>query len=121
MAYDFFLILHLAGAALTGVVVCGALYALWHRSAATYRTWAFTLGVLAGAEIASGTALSIISIKLSAATVCSRLFMYLLVISLIETVLFIRIRKTSIPLPVGALSPVVAGLALLFAAFAAGY
>ena len=122
MSYSLFFALHIAGAGATGVVALYSIYMLWNNVASALQMSAIVLGFLAGFQVLTGTILSVISLQISAASICSRVFVYLTVVALVEVMLFSRMKKISIPFPFEAtLSPVAGSLALLGSALALGF
>jgi len=122
MAYSILLSLHIVGALATGISAAYACVILWNGISDKFRFYAQVLGLLAGLEIVTGTALSVLSAQISAGTVCERVALYLAVVAIIEALLFARMRGLSITFPMPAvLTPSAAGLALLGAALAMGF
>ncbi len=122
MTYAIFLVLHIVGACVTGLVALYAGAALWQGREAGYRGSATALGLLAGFEVLSGVMLSMLSVEVSALSLCANIALYLSVIALFEVLLFARIQKTSLAFPTRlALSPSVASLALLLVAISFGF
>lgn len=122
MVYDIFLIVHVIGACITGAMAAYASVAMWNGFADKYKLCATILGGLAAFEVFSGTALSILSLQVSAASLCSRIFLYLTIVAVVEVLLFMKMKKGSVVFPlVPALSPVVASLALFSSAIILGF
>jgi hypothetical protein len=112
--YTLFLILHLGGAAVTGLVATYSVLALVRHFDSEYRRLAGTLGLLAGFEIMTGVCLSVISSQVTALSLCSNIAVYLGVVALVESALFLRMQKMTMTFPIRlVLSPSSIGLALL--------
>ena len=122
MMYETVFAMHIVGACVTGLVGAYSLVALWNNFSDKYRLCTIILGALAGFEILSGTALSILSLKISAVSLCSRIFLYLSLVALIEWALFARMKQISIIFPLTAvISPIAASLLLFLSALAYGF
>ena len=120
--YESMLVAHLIGACATALAVLCTLFALHKRSVSLYRTCAVTLGTLAAFEIASGTALAVVSTELTVAMVCNRIAIYLVVVLCTLAMLFYRMKKSDIEFPAGiTLTPVSTSLASLFLAAVFGF
>lgn len=121
VAYDLFLIAHIVGALTTALAGLYALYILFTKVEGRYRTCAIALGGLAGFELFTGTALSVLSAQITAVAVCQSIVLYLALVAALEAALFIRMRKTSLRLPIGqVISPVATSLIALGTAVAYG-
>jgi hypothetical protein len=122
MLYISVLVAHIAGACATGLAASFAGVVLFQRTSTLYRPSAFALGILAVFQILSGVVLSIVSIQISAQSLCANIAIYLSVLFCIEAMLFVRMKKASLPFPlVQILSPVVVSLACLGTAIAYGF
>ena len=122
MAYEIVLIAHIIGACVTGVVAAYASVAMWNDFSDKYRLCATILGSLAAFEIVSGTALSVLSLQVSAASLCSRIFLYLAIVAIVELLLFARMKKVSVTFPISLVtSPIAASLILFSGALALGF
>lgn len=122
MAYSLILTVHIFGALLTGIVASYSGVVLWQRTNERYATCALTLGMLAAFEIFSGSVLSIVSSAVSAASLCANIALYLSLVTSLELLLFIRMKKTSIAFPLAqTLAPVVASLLLFLGAVFYGF
>lgn len=122
MMYEVALAVHIGGALVTGIVGTYALAALVRGKADTYKRYAIVLAVLAGFEIITGTSLSVLSLQVSAASLCGRIALYLSLVAVVELLLFLRMKQVRISFPlVPAFSPVTASLVLFVGALAAGF
>ena len=122
MFYTSLLTAHIAVACITGVAASYAGIVLWRRDETSYSPSAIVLAFLAGLEIISGTILSIASPKITAVSLCANIVVYLFVVFLVETLLFLRMKKISMAFPlVKTISPSIAGLLLLVGAIAYGF
>ena len=120
--YESMLVVHLIGACATALAVLCTLFALHKRSASLYRTCAMALSSLAAFEIASGTALAVLSTELTVEMVCNRIAIYLVVVLGTLAMLFYRMKKSDIKFSAGiTLAPVSTSLASLFLAAAFGF
>lgn len=120
--YETVFALHIAGALATGVVGAYSLVALWNGMANKYSLCATILGAFAGFEVLSGTALSVLSLKISAVSLCSRIFLYLGLVAIIETILFIKMKDSPVEFPfTKVLSPIASSLVLLLGALVLGF
>ncbi len=121
MVYTVLLTAHIAGGVATGIVASYAGIALWQGMNASYRKCALVLSALAVFEVVSGTVLALLSVQLTAQALCTNIGLYLAGVSLVETLLFIRMKKVSLVFPVGrTLMPVAASLVFLVAAVSYG-
>lgn len=122
MLYEIIFVLHILGALLTGVIGSYAIVQLWNKSSENYRLTALVLGGVASFEILTGTVLSVLSIQISAASLCGRIFLYLALVGIIESILFARMNKIAIRIPVTQIfSPLVASLTLYLTALGHGF
>ena len=122
MAYEITFVLHIIGALATGMVGAYALVALWNHFAEKYRFVAVVLGGLAAFEVLSGTTLSVLSLQISAASLCSRIVLYLSLVFVIEGLLLYRMHRDSLVFPlVATFTPILASLTALFAAVVYGF
>lgn len=122
MVYWWILVLHLIGASATAFVGAYALVVLWNHFEDTYRRIAIILGALAAFEILSGTLLSALSLTVSAVSVCERLALYLSLVTIIEALLFVRMKKLLLAFPLTVvLSPIAASLMALLSAVVYGF
>jgi len=122
MLYSALLIVHIAGGVATGIAASYAGIVLWRGTSSLYRACALTLSVLAVFEILSGVALSVVSVQITAQSLCSNIALYLSALLFIEALLFVRMKKVSMRFPlVRALSPILASLVLLIAAVSFGF
>jgi hypothetical protein len=119
--YESAIVLHLVGASATACVGAFALVALWNHFDDRYSFVANVLGALAGFEILTGTMLAVLSPQVSASSLCSRVFLYLFLVVIIETLLFARMRKISMASPMTTVfAPVIAGFATFLSAMVYG-
>ena len=120
--YESVFLVHIIGACATSLVGAYALVALWNSWNEKYHLAALVLGAFATFEILTGTALALISLHVSAASVCERIALYLGLVALIEFLLFKRMKKISRVFPIApVVSPILGSLGLLFAALVAGF
>ena len=113
------LFLHLAVALLTGCIIACSLSALILKTEGWYRNLALSLGIVASLQILSGTLLALLSPSLSAASLSLHIGEYLGICLVMETLLFIHMRKISLPFPtLASASPVFVSLLLFSAALA---
>jgi hypothetical protein len=120
--YESFLVIHLAGASATVCVGAYALVALWNHCADKYNFVAKVLGVLAGFEVLTGTMLAVLSPQVSASLLCSRILLYLFLVVVVETLLFVRMRKISMVSPIATVfAPIIASFAAFLTAVAHGF
>lgn len=114
--------LHIIGACVTGLVASYTGLVLWKKDFSKYRRLAQMLGVLAGLEVATGVTLSVLSLEISALSLCANLFVYLSVIFLLEAVLFMRMKKVSLLFPLQfVFGPTSVGLLYMVFAVARGF
>ena len=122
MTYTFALTIHLIGACLTGIVASYAGIALWQKRDIAYRASAIILGALAGFEVLTGVALSVISPKITSISLCANIAVYLSVVFSVEALLFLRMKKISIVFPImKVFSPIVTSLLFLLGAILYGF
>lgn len=122
MLYQIIFVLHILGGLLTGVIGSYALVQLWNKTAENYRKSALMLGGVASFEILTGTILSVVSTQISAASLCGRIFLYLALVGIIESILFARMHKIALRIPVHQiLSPFIASMTLYLAALGHGF
>jgi hypothetical protein len=122
MLYQMIFVLHILGALLTGVIGSYALVQLWNKTAENYRKSALMLGGIASFEVLTGTILSVVSPQISAASLCGRIFLYLAIVGVIESVLFSRMNKIALRIPIHhILSPFIASMTLYLAALSRGF
>ena len=109
--YSILLVVHIAGACVTAIVGAYAVAMLWRREEGKYSLSASVLGAIAGFEVVTGTLLSVLSLQVTALSLCANIIAYLSIVLFLEAVLFVRMKKISIRFPAGvALSPIVASL-----------
>ena len=122
MTYENVLVVHIVGALATAGAGAYALVSLWNYWSGSYRKSALVLGALATFEIVTGTLLAVFSLRISAASVCERLVLYLALVAIIELLLFRRMSKFSIGFPAAkVIAPIAGSLGLLFTALVAGF
>lgn len=122
MLYSVFLVLHIIGACVTGLVASYTGLVLWRKDSAHYRRLAQALGILAGLETITGVTLSVLSLNISTLSLCGNLAVYLSVIFALEAILFVRMKKVSLLFPLQlAFTPTAAGLAYFALAAARGF
>jgi hypothetical protein len=120
--YIVVLTVHILGAIVTGLVGGFSLYAVLKGVAEKYRTSALALGALAAFEVVTGAFLAVISVEISAAAICSRVFIYLSFVAIVEMLLFNGMKKSSQAFPMRiVVSPILASLGVLCAAVAYGF
>ncbi|MBI5470550.1 hypothetical protein HY968_04520 [Candidatus Kaiserbacteria bacterium] len=120
--YELLLAIHIAGACITGLAASYAGIAMWQRQENTYRPLALILGVLAGFEILTGTALSVVSSQITAISLCGNIAIYLSVVFAVEALLYTRMKKISLTFPLAYVATTVASaLSLLAGAAALGF
>jgi hypothetical protein len=120
--YGALLIAHLMGAALTGVQGIASVVALIRGSVVvTYHRQAKVLSTLGMVTIATGAMLSIVSSKISAASLCDNVAIYLGTLAVVEALLYFKIKSLQQPFPLGAtLSRLAIGTAPFVFALAIG-
>lgn len=122
MIYLLVLALHLGAAALTGVAIVYALQALVCNKSQSYRTAALSLGFIAAFEVLSGTVLAIVSPDLSASALSAHIVEYLGVCLVVESLIFVQMKKISFAFPLQlTLSPVLASCLLFVATLSLGF
>ena len=122
MTYENLLAVHIIGGLATGGAGAYAAVTLWNYWAYSYRLAALILGGLATFEILTGTTLAVFSLRISAASVCERIALYLALVALIEFMLFKRMKKFSLVFPLTqVVAPIVGSLGLLLSALVAGF
>lgn len=122
LVYNFLLMAHIGGGIATGVTAVYTGIILWRRTSSLYRTCALTLSGLAVFEVLSGVALAVVSLQITAQSLCTNIALYLSTVLFVETLLFFRMKKIEMPYPFAAtLSPVAAGVSLLAAAIIYGF
>ena len=122
MTYSIILALHLTAAAVTGVIIFFALFAVLRGKSAWYKTAALALGSIAAFEVFSGTLLAIVSPTISATSLSLHIFEYLGVCLAVEALLFVRMKKVSLTFPLQAASlPALVSVLLFFAAISYGF
>lgn len=113
---------HIIGALLTALVALYACVAIVARQEVLYRAVATSLGALAAFEVVTGTLLAVISPSITAVSVCGNIAIYLAVVGLVLSLVYIRIRQVAQRFPVAnTLAPVGASIALITLALALGF
>lgn len=122
VAYSIILTVHIVGACATALVGAYALAVMWRREEGKYSISASVLGAVAGFEVATGTMLSVLSIKITTLSLCANIAVYLSIVLFVEVALFMRMKKISVPFP-GAvvISPIAASLFGMIGAIALGF
>lgn len=119
--YLFLLVSHIAVGIVTGVAAAYAGVALVQKREHAYRGSALVLGGLATYEILSGVALAVVSYTISVPSLCENIALYLAAVFIVETLLFVAMKKRSMSFPFAqTLSPVMGSLAVFLAAIALG-
>ena len=109
--YSILLVVHIAGACVTALVGAYALAMLWRREEGKYSRCAKVLGAVAGFEVLTGTVLAVLSLQVTALSLCANVVVYLSIVLLLEAALFMRMKKISIRFPSAtAFSPIAASL-----------
>jgi hypothetical protein len=122
MPYETVLTVHIALGIATGLVASYAAVALWNHTARAYRATAIGLGFLAALEVLTGTSLSLISPSVTAISVCANILIYLSVVFFFETLLLLRMKAASQPLPIiNTISPLASSLLVLLGAVTLGF
>ncbi len=100
--YSTILMIHLLGAAMTGVQSIRATISLIQGGthAEKYRGLATGLASLGMFTIGTGTLLAILSTTISAASLCGNVVMYLATVFVVEFALFYKLNQLKQPLPV---------------------
>ncbi len=120
--YFMALLLHLTFATLTGVAVVYAGITLATKQSRSYRATALVLGILATLEMVSGAVLAILSVRISAPSLCANIVLYLGIVFLTEVSLFVGMKRVSITFPLTkTISPVVASISFYLAALLLGF
>ena len=102
---------HIAGACITALVGAYAFAMLWRREEGMYGICASVLGAVAGFEVVTGTMLSILSLNITALSLCANIAVYLSIVLFLDALLFVRAKKISVRFPAAtALSPIAASL-----------
>jgi hypothetical protein len=86
------LILHLVGAAISGLLVVGALVSVFSKQSRWYKPTAIGIAVSAALQLISGSVLSFVS-NGSLLTFCARIGIYLSVLVVAELVVWSAARK----------------------------
>ena len=121
MVYTGLLVLHIAAAIATIGLIANALYIVLRGREAWYRFSALALAGVAAFEIISGTALTLLSPELTAASLTFHIVAYLGICAGVEALLFIKMKKISLPFPLAATaSPVFASVCMFALALYAG-
>ena len=122
MIYSVLLAFHLVGAGATGLMGAYSIFNIAKGFTQKYKNNALVLGALATFEIITGTFLSIVSLQISASSICGKVLVYLSFVAIIEVLLFARMQKVSLTFPlVKVASPVASSLLLLLSAIAYGF
>ena len=122
MIYSVLLAFHLIGAGATGLMGAYSIFNIGNGFTQRLKNNALVLGVLAAFEIVTGTVLSVVSLQVSALSICGRVVVYLSFVAIIEVVLFSRMQKVSLKFPAReVVSPVASSLLLLLSAIAYGF
>jgi glucose uptake protein GlcU len=93
MLYSIALASHLFAAAVTGVVILFASFAMVRSKREWYRSSALSLGVVAAFEVVSGVVLTVLSTTFTAQDLSSHMALYLGVCLAVETFLYIRTQE----------------------------
>ncbi len=116
------LIVHIVGAVLTAVVAIHACVSMVRGGTENYRRAAQLLATLAAFEVATGTALAVLSPTVSAVSVCGNIALYLASVAVIQILLFMRMRRSTLRFPaVQTFSSAFGTLSLLGAAVLLGF
>jgi len=122
MSYNIILALHIAGACTAGIVALYTAFILGRGQQRVYRRSATTLGLLGGFQVVSGILLAFISPQITTLSLCDNIAMYLSAWFVLEALLFVRMKKVSVPFPLTpAFSPVIASLLLMVVALSYGF
>src|SRR3989338_11169244 len=109
VTYSIILAVHIAGACITALVGAYALAMLWRREEGKYSLSASVLGFVAGFEVVTGTLLSVLSLQVTALSLCANIAAYLAIVLFLEAALFVRMKKISIRFPAASVfSPIAA-------------
>ncbi len=122
MIYEALLAFHVAIGIITGALATYAGIILWRSDERQYRPVALGIAYLAGFEILSGVMLSVLSLEISAISLCANIALYLSLVFVVEVLLFLRMKKVARGFPlIAVVSPSASGLAFLLAAIARGF
>ena len=111
MVYGIVLAVHIAGACVTALIGAYAVAMLWQREEGKYSLCASVLGFVAGFEVVTGTLLSVLSLQVTALSLCANMVVYLSIVLFLEAALFVRMKKISIRFPAASVfSPIAASL-----------
>ena len=120
--YTSLLAVHIVGASATGIVASYAGIAMWRHQERSYRRVALILASLAGFEVLTGTAFSVLSSQITAVSLCANIAIYLSVVFVVETLLYLRMKKISLAFPIVKVSaPIASALSLLAGAALLGF
>jgi hypothetical protein len=97
MIYGITLIAHISLAVFTGALILYILAAVSLSQAHAYRKLAEVLGMVAGAQVLTGTMLAVLSPTLSAAALSAHVFAYLSVCGVVEGFLLYKMRVHAFP------------------------
>jgi hypothetical protein len=117
--FETLLIIHIVGACITGLAVSYAGIAMWKHQENTYQPLALILAALAGFEILTGTALSVISSQITAISLCANIAVYLSVVFAVEALLYLHMKKISLTFPLAYVATTLGSALSLFAGAAA--
>jgi heme A synthase len=122
MTYSIILILHIVGACMAGLAALSTAFVIGREQQRSYRSSAIILGALGGFQVVSGVLLAFVSPQITILSLCNNIALYLSTWFVLETLLFLRMNKISVPFPfTPALSPVIASLVLMVAALSYGF
>ncbi len=120
--YSVILVAHIAGAVVTGFAGITAIGAMALRKEHLYRPIALALAAIGSFEVASGTALAVLSKTTSVASVCGDIALYVGAVAFVETLIFMRMRKSVVRFPsVQTVSAMGGSIALLALAGVLGF
>ena len=97
--YAAVLIAHISGAILTGIIGVFAVGAMILKKETVYRRAALVLAALGAFEVLSGTVLAVLSKSISVASVCGNIALYVGAVAFVETLIYMRMRKTAFRFP----------------------
>ena len=119
MLYGSFFALHIIGACVTALIGAYAIAMLWRREERKYSISASVLGAVAGFEVITGILLSVLSLKITALSLCGNIALYLSIVLLLEAMLFVRMKKGAAVFPTTTTFAPIAASLLSFATAAA--
>lgn len=120
--YSALLSLHIIGALFSAVLATFAVLVALTGRDGWYKTLSLGIGVLAAFEVSTGTVLAVLSPEVSALSICANVALYIAAAASIQALLFMRMRRITLPFPAfRALSPLGASMVLLATSVVFGF